>query len=181
MQLNQIPLDNSAQFMMIRKVPSFAGLRPASEVSSRTKRNNRRSDTQHEVLLRRELSRMGLRFRKNVEALPGKPDIVFSTRQVVVFCDGDFWHGRNWKTLRLKLDRGTNANYWSEKIASNIKRDRRNTALLEKAGWRVIRLWEKDIKRDPTAAAKLIRRVVDNRHGKLAGKIGPNRNGRMKR
>lgn len=142
--------------MMVRRVPSFAGLKPASEVSSRTKRNNPRSDTQHELLLRREFLRMGLRFRKNVEALPGKPDIVFSTPQVAVFCDGDFWHGRSWRALKPKLDRGTNANYWSEKIAINIKRD-------------------------PTAAAKLIRRVVDTRRGKLAEKIRPNRKGRIKR
>ena len=167
--------------MIVRKTPSFSGLKPASEVSSRTKRNNRRSDTQHELLLRHELSGMGLRFRKNVGTLPGEPDIVFSAVRVVVFCDGDFWHGRNWKALRPKLDRGTNASYWSEKIVSNIKRDRRNTALLEKAGWLVIRLWETDIKRDPIAPANLIKKVVEARRGKLAEKIWLDRKGRIKR
>ena len=163
--------------MILRKTPSFSGLKPASELSSRIKRNNRRSDTQHELLLRREFSRMGLRFRKNVKTLPGEPDIVFSALRVVVFCDGDFWHGRNWRALKPKLDRGTNASYWSEKIVTNIKRDRRNTALLEKAGWYVIRLWETDIKRAPITAANLIKKVVDARRNKLVKKIVHKRKG----
>jgi len=148
---------------MASKVPSFSGLKPASAASSRVKRNNKRRDTQHELLLRRELWRMGLRFRKNVETLPGKPDIVFPSARVAVFCDGDFWHGRKWQTLKPKLDQGTNASYWSAKIASNIERDVRNTSLLKEAGWHVIRLWETDIKRDPSAAASLIKKAVDAR------------------
>lgn len=148
---------------MVRKAPSFTGLQPASAASSRAKRSNRRRDTQHEVILRRELWRLGLRFKKNVETLPGKPDIVFQGTRVVVFCDGDFWHGRKWQTLKPKLEQGTNATYWSAKIASNIERDARNTALLQEAGWYVIRLWETDIKRDPETAAKYIKNVVDAR------------------
>jgi len=166
---------------MARKTPSFIGLKPASEESSRAKRSNRRSDTQHELILRRELWRMGLRFRKNVKILPGKPDIVLSVARVVVFCDGDFWHGRDWKILKSKLDRGTNANYWSAKIASNIKRDRRNTILLEKAGWQVIRLWETDIKRNPLATARLIKNVVDTRRAKLSKKIRAKSRGHIQR
>lgn len=148
---------------MTRKVPSFIGLRPASVASSRSKRANPRRDTMHELILRRELWRIGLRYRKNVETMPGKPDIVFVNARVAVFCDGDFWHGRNWKKLRPKLKQGTNAAYWSAKIATNIERDRRNNDLLEKAGWRVIRFWETDIKRDPLAAADYVKEVVDSR------------------
>src|SRR5690348_4254231 len=116
---------------MVRKAPSFTGLKPASAAASRAKRSNTRVDTKHELLLRRELWRLGLRFRKNVKTLLGKPDIVFSRARVVVFCDGDFWHGRKWRELKPKLDQGTNAAYWSAKIATNIDRDNRNTALLE--------------------------------------------------
>lgn len=148
---------------MVKKVPSFTGLKPASAASSRAKRSNTRTDTQHELLLRRELWRLGLRFRKNVSSLPGKPDIVFPGARVIVFCDGDFWHGRNWKTLNPKLKQGTNASYWSAKIASNIERDARNTALLEEAGWHVIRLWETDIKNDPLSAAILIKKAIESR------------------
>ncbi len=139
------------------RAPSFKGLEPASAVSSYVKCKNRRRDTQHEILLRRELWKMYLRFRKNVERMPGKPDIVFPGAKLAVFCDGDFWHGRNWRSLRRKLQKGANAAYWSAKITANIKRDKRNTVLLRKAGWRVIRVWETDIKRDPFEIAKLNR------------------------
>ena len=142
------------------KTPSFNGLSPASELASRTKRNNRRSDTLHEILLRRELWRSGLRFRKNVENMPGKPDIVLSKSRLIVFCDGDFWHGRDWSKLKKKLTAGTNAKYWRSKIESNIIRDRRNTALLQKQGWTVMRLWESEIKRDPFAAAARVRQKI---------------------
>jgi DNA mismatch endonuclease (patch repair protein) len=146
------------------KSPSFFHLRPASEASSRAKRHNRRIDTQHEKVLRRELWRMGLRYRKNVETLPGKPDIVFVHARVVVFCDGDFWHGRNWEEQKSKLCQGTNAEYWLSKIESNIERDRLNNALLEADGWSVLRLWETDIKRDLQAAAELVKEVVIERY-----------------
>jgi len=140
------------------QTPSFKGLKPASAASAQSKRKNRHRDTQHEILLRRELWKMRLRFRKNVERMPGKPDIVFPSAKLAVFCDGDFWHGRKWQPLRRKLQKGANAAYWLAKIAANIKRDKRNTLLLRKAGWRVIRVWETDIKRDPFKIAKLIKK-----------------------
>ena len=146
------------------KSPSFTDLKPASEASSRAKRHNQRIDTQHEKMLRCELWRMGLRYRKNVETLPGKPDIVFVRARVAVFCDGDFWHGRNWEEQKSKLCQGTNAEYWLSKIESNMERDRLNNALLEADGWSVLRLWETDIKRDPQAAAELVREVVIERN-----------------
>jgi DNA mismatch endonuclease, patch repair protein len=148
---------------MTTKAPSFSGLKPASASSSYSKRNNPPTDTQHELLLRRELWRMGLRFRKNVRQLLGKPDLVFASARVVVFCDGDFWHGRNWKSLRSKLSQGANASYWLAKIESNMSRDNRNKALLEAAGWQVIRVWETDISRNPSAVANSIRSAVDDR------------------
>jgi DNA mismatch endonuclease (patch repair protein) len=109
-------------------------------------------------MLRRALWRLGLRYRKNVKSLPGKPDIVFFRNKVAIFCDGDFWHGREWPKLRAKLKRGSNSNYWLQKIRSNIERDRRNQALLEKSGWLVIRLWESDIKRSPEITAALLKK-----------------------
>ena len=152
---------------MPRKTPSFKDLQPASELHSRVKRKNQRTDTLHELTLRRELWRLGLRYRKNVASLPGKPDIVFNQARVAVFCDGDFWHGRHWKKLKLKLVHGTNPSYWIAKIASNIQRDKQTNALLEKSGWRVIRLWETDIRKDPTACALMIEKIVDEREKKL--------------
>lgn len=147
------------------KAPSFVGLTAASAASSLVKQKNRAKDTQHEIVLRRELFRLGLRFRKNVGSLPGKPDVVFAGPHVAVFCDGDFWHGRHWNRLRRKLAQGHNASYWEAKIQANIQRDRRNTRVLKNAGWLVIRLWETDVRKDPIAAARKIASVLTGRSG----------------
>jgi len=80
--------------------------------------------------------------------LPGCPDIVFPGARLAIFCDGDFWHGRDWPIRRIKLKRGHNAAYWIPKIEGNIQRDLRNTALLESEGWCVVRYWESEIKGD---------------------------------
>jgi len=121
---------------------------------------NRKNGTVHERLLRLVLRRLGLRYRMNVPTLPGKPDIVFPKERVAVFCDGDFWHGRNWRTLSRKLQKGTNPSYWAEKIKSNRSRDRRVVRLLKKDGWTVIRTWETDIRRDPERVACIVERLV---------------------
>lgn len=105
------------------------------------------------MLLRKELWRRGLRFRLHASDLPGKPDIVFRRARVAVFCDGDFWHGRRFRERLEKLARGSNAAYWTAKIAANVARDRRNTRSLRAAGWMVVRVWETDILRDVTRAA----------------------------
>jgi DNA mismatch endonuclease, patch repair protein len=143
-----------------RLTPSFDGLRPASRVSSRIKQLNRNADTSHERQLRSALWKRGLRFRKNVRSLPGKPDIVFRKARLVVFCDGDFWHGRHWRKLSRKLRTGTNASYWLLKIRANMQRDRRHTLELAGAGWRVLRLWETDILKNPDASAALVEVAV---------------------
>lgn len=148
------------------KVPSFIKLESASEASSRAKRNNRRVDTQHELILRHKLWQIGLRYRKNDKTLPGKPDIVFKYARVVVFCDGDFWHGRNWEIQKTKLRKGTNAEYWISKIESNIERDKLNNTLLEADGWLIIRLWETDIKKDPQAAVEFVKVAINERKKK---------------
>src|ERR1700740_3503844 len=135
------------------KTPSFAGLKPASQTASLAKRMNRAADTVHEKLIRKALWRRGLRFRKNVTTLPGKPDIVFPRARVVVFCDGDFWHGRNWRRRARKLRDGNNAAYWISKIGANRSRDRRNNRLLGQRGWKVIRVWETDIRDNPEKVA----------------------------
>ena len=146
------------------ETPSYKGLQPASEAASHAKHGNRSTDTLHEVLLRRELWHIGLRFRKNVKTLPGKPDIVFIGAKVAVFRDGDFWHGRKWFSLEGKLIQWTNGEYWSAKISTDIERDRRNNALLEGNGWHVIRIWESSIKKDVAAAVTLVREVVEIRN-----------------
>jgi DNA mismatch endonuclease (patch repair protein) len=101
-----------------------------------------------------------LRYRLNGKRLAGRPDIVFPSRRVVVFVDGDFWHGRDWRRRRQKLAQGHNAEYWVAKIRGNIERDRRQTRALEREGWTVLRFWESDIQRDTAGIAEQIRGLV---------------------
>lgn len=121
-----------------------------------------------ELLLRRTLWGMGVRYRKNVQSLPGKPDLVFPGARVVVFCDGDFWHGRRWKSLRRKLGERANAPYWIRKIGANRARDQQTRARLRLAGWSVVSLWESDVRRDPlTSAQRVVAAVRPANHGDL--------------
>lgn len=97
-------------------------------------------------MLRRELWRRGFRYRVDVADLPGRPDIVFTKARLVVFVDGDFWHGRDWSDRKARLETGSNALYWISKIERNIARDRAVIASLEDDGWCVLRVWEGDVR-----------------------------------
>lgn len=129
------------------KHPSFNNQRPASARASAAARGaSKKSGTKPELLLRHALWRAGLRYRKNDASLPGRPDVVFKNARVAVFCDGDFWHGRDWPHRKAKLERGNNPDYWIAKVERNMERDRQNTESLEAMGWTVLRMWEGDIK-----------------------------------
>jgi len=100
-------------------------------------------DTGLERVVRSELHKRGYRFRKHVKNMPGKPDIVFVNKKVVVFLDGDFWHGYRFSQWERNLSK-----FWRKKIGETRKRDQRNFAKLRRMGWRVIRIWEHSIDRD---------------------------------
>lgn len=136
--------------------PSFRNHRAVSEHTSQWGRRNRRANTAPELLLRKALWALGARYRLHPSDLPGKPDLVFRSRRVAVFCDGDFWHGRNWEERRRRLERGSNAEYWTAKIQRNRARDAEVDAQLREMGWRVVRVWESDIRRDANAVARSI-------------------------
>lgn len=123
----------------------------------------RHRDTTAELLLRRAVWVSGMRYRLHRKTLPGKPDLVFVGPRVVVFCDGDFWHGRDWRTRKRRLAVGSNGRYWVAKIESNIARDARVTAALEESGWLVLRFWETDIMRDVNPAVKCIAEALAGR------------------
>ena len=112
--------------------------------------------TSLELAVRKALSCVGLRFRNHVKTLPGKPDIVFPSRRLAVFIDGDFWHGYRFPVWRddLKL-------FWRKKIALNRERDRRNFAKLRRMKWRVIRVWGHDVKNDLDGVIVKIQRKLD--------------------
>ena len=109
-----------------------------------------------EILLRKLLSSAGVRYRLHPQNVPGHPDLVIRRSRIVVFCDGDFWHGRHWARRRIKLARGWNADYWIAKIERNRRRDRLVTRRLRLLGWRVIRVWESEIQRNPKGVADSI-------------------------
>jgi DNA mismatch endonuclease (patch repair protein) len=145
-------------------VPSFTGLKPASDkASSMARRASIKRDTRCELVLRSALWKLGLRYRVDVKSLPGRPDIVFHRRKVVVFCDGDFWHGRQLHQRLKRLANGHNANYWTAKVLRNVERDRRQRAELRRSGWLVLRFWESDILRDPDNIASAIARTLNLR------------------
>lgn len=116
-------------------------------------RNIRSAGTRPEKILARELRSKGIYFAKNVKTLPGKPDFVFRKRKVIVFVDSDFWHGHPKRFIRPK----SNRSYWLPKIARNKRRDLEINLALRKAGWKVIRVWEYDLKKN---IQKSLRRVL---------------------
>lgn len=100
-------------------------------------------DTKPEMMLRSALHRAGLRYRVQVRGLPGRPDIVFPTCRVVVFVDGDFWHGFQFTKWQDSL-----SPFWLEKINKNRLRDSLNRSALRRSGWQVIRVWEHEVEKD---------------------------------
>jgi len=139
-----------------RSSPSFSGCRPASGAASRTKQRNRKTGSKAELALRRALWRLGVRYRLYCSDLPGNPDLAFFRQRIAVFVDGDFWHGRDWARRQERLHSGNNSAYWIAKIAYNRERDLRNNALLAELDWRVLRLWETDVLKDPERAAEQV-------------------------
>lgn len=110
----------------------------------RAMRAVRRRDTSDELRLRKALWRSGVRgWRCDYRSLPGRPDIAFPARHVAVFVDGGFWHGHASRFPRPGLTR-----YWLEKIERNIARDRTVDSELEAMGWKVVRIWDFEAKRD---------------------------------
>lgn len=149
--------------MSPRRYPSFSGLQPASGSDTASKRANTKTGTSIEVQVGSLIWKAGLRYRKNSKKVLGQPDFVFGPSKVAVFCDGDFWHGKNWEIQREKLLLGWNANYWISKIERNMERDKRVTEQLEIEGWMVMRFWESDIKKRPDEVAGQIVTMVRSR------------------
>lgn len=122
------------------------------------------------MALRRALRTQGLRFTTNSAELPGCPDVVFRREKVVVFADGDFWHGRNLADRIARLAKGHNSGYWIGKIRSNVARDRRVRRRLNALGWRVVRVWESDIHSNIERVTTRIAGAVMLREGPLRNK-----------
>ena len=128
-------------------------------------RSVKSTGTRIERKLLNALRTLGLRYRKNVKTLPGTPDAAFLRLKIAVFCDGDFWHGRNWNERRH--DHKTNRDFWHKKIAGNMERDRRVNAALEAAGWTVLRFWGSDIEKNVAECAEIVAKAVAAKRKKI--------------
>ena len=117
-------------------------------------------DSEIELILRKELWKRGLRYRKNVKNVFGHPDIAFVGKKVAVFCDGEFWHGYDWENR--KNDIKSRQDFWIPKIERNIQRDIEVTSVLKADGWIVLRFWGKEIKRNVCKCADSIETAVKN-------------------
>lgn len=117
-------------------------------------------DTHIETILRKELWKRGIRYRKNYKALPGRPDIAITKYKIAIFCDSEFFHGKDWDTLKLKLSKGNNPDYWIPKIMRNMQRDRENDQVLRSWGWTIIHFWGKQIQKDPAACVEQIQEMI---------------------
>ncbi|MHB0859599.1 MAG: very short patch repair endonuclease [Anaerolineae bacterium] len=112
-------------------------------------------DTGIEQRVRSALHRRGLRFRKHLTDLPGKPDVVFTRAKVAVFVDGDFWHGYDFASWQDKV-----SDFWKVKIGKSVERDEANNRKLGELGWTVIRIWQHEVKHDLDACVEQVVQAV---------------------
>ena len=137
------------------------------EQRKKSMQHNRSKDTSIEVALRKALWRKGYRFRKNYKKLPGSPDIVLPKYKIVIFCDSEFFHGKDWEIKRAKLQKGNNPDFWINKIERNMRRDLENDQVLLYLGWTVIHFWGDDILKDTETCVKVIEdAIIDNKISK---------------
>ena len=105
-----------------------------------------------ETVLAKRLWHLGYHYRKNDKRLPGSPDIAVLKHHIAIFVDGEFWHGKDWKTRRERLKR--NREYWIEKIEENMARDKRVDQQLQEQGWLPLHFWEKDVLKNADACVE---------------------------
>ena len=118
------------------------------------------TNTKIEILLRKALWEKGYRYRKNYKVLPGKPDIVLTKYKIAIFCDSEFFHGKDWIQLKLCLKNSNNSEFWIKKISKNRERDDEINKKLSFMGWTVIRFWGNDIKKNVNECVKVIEEAI---------------------
>ncbi len=128
-----------------------------NEAVRRAMKGNTKKDTSIELVLRRALYKRGIRYRKNVKSILGTPDIAIKKYRLLVFCDGDFWHGNNYYGVK------SHRQFWDEKIKRNRERDLDYTIRLRDEGWTVLRFWESEIRNDLDGCVKQITDIINER------------------
>lgn len=127
-----------------------------SEIMSKIRSKDTKLEKDFLKLISSALYPKGMRYRKHYAKLPGKPDVAFVNKKVAVFIDGDFWHGYKFTAQKQRLPK----KYWIKKIENNIARDRKINRELKKAGWKVVRIWEHEIKKDAAKAVLKIEKAL---------------------
>ena len=130
------------------------------ELRHKNMKNIKSSDTKIEITLRKALWKKGYRYRKNYKKLPGKPDIAITKYKIAIFCDSEFFHGKDWEVLKPQLERGNNPDFWIQKISKNMERDATVNQQLLFLGWTVIRFWGKEIKKSPDECIRVIEETI---------------------
>jgi len=103
-------------------------------------------NTKIEELLAKGLWKKGFRYRRNNKTVFGKPDFTFKSLKIAIFCDSEYFHGKDWETQKHRIK--TNTEFWHKKIESNIRRDKEVNEKLTINGWKVIRFWGEEIKKN---------------------------------
>ena len=117
-------------------------------------------DTSIELLLRKALWHKGYRYRKNYKDLPGSPDIVLTKYKIAIFCDSEFFHGKDWEILKLRLEKGKNPGFWIKKIERNRNRDYENDKKLLFLGYTVLHFWGQDISKHTDECLQTIEEAI---------------------
>lgn len=132
----------------------------SKEQRRKNMQNIKSKDTKIELVLRKALWQRGYRYRKNYDKLPGRPDIVLTKYKIAIFCDGEFFHGKDWDVLKPQIERGNNSEFWIKKISRNRQRDDENNKELLFDGWTVIRFWGREILKQPEECIRVIEEVI---------------------
>lgn len=120
----------------------------------------RSKDTKIEILLRKGLWHKGIRYRKNYSQIPGKPDIAITKYRIAVFCDSEFFHGKDWEKLKSRLLKGDKGDFWVNKIGKNREHDEAINKELAFLGWTVIRFWGKEIAKNVDECVRVIEEAI---------------------
>jgi DNA mismatch endonuclease (patch repair protein) len=131
-----------------------------TEQRKKTMSHIRGKDTLIEIALRKSLWKNGYRYRKNYKKLPGSPDICITKYKIAIFCDSEFFHGKDWDILRPRVEKGNNGEYWVKKIQENMNRDIEKDKQLVALGWTVIHFWGKDILKKTDVCIKVIEESI---------------------
>lgn len=133
----------------------------SKEIRSKNMKAIKSSGSKIEKTLGKALWNNNCRYRKNDKSVFGKPDFVFKGKKVAVFCDGEFWHGKDWEIRKNNLN--SNKEFWINKIEGNIKRDQKVNQTLRDSGWIVLRFWGKDILNNTEKCAEIVKNKLANR------------------